>query len=592
MKTRHVLFTLALVLLPALLVGYLAKTRWDGLRTLENYEHQRRWRSLGIGAWYLKLIFDTEVEALGRSLDAPGDTRQALAEELAARRQAWLRQSRWPGIAGPVYLVAPGSDSAPRVELLREDPATFDPVPDEALTPALEALRERAAREAEAGASDPLGPRRGSAFRVAPELPAMLLETRLLEPGGLRQAWLAVSLDRDYLRDEFLPDLVELTFAPPNHEGVAVAVVETAGGALLFSTEPVDSFEDFGRADAAYGLVDAGTDGEELPHIGSRPPRDLEAIPNQTRPPTAEDHIWFRHLWARNLYSGHWQLYARRGGVSVADEVAEARLRAWMTSMVALGLLATAVIGVILFARRTQRRAARRLGLVAGISHELRTPLAVLTAAGDNLADSVVRDPERLTEYGRLIQGETLRLREMTENVLHLARQRSEAPPLEKGPLDLAELVRDCLRRMRRQLDAAGITVQEELPPDPVSVHGHRGSLQTAVFNLLSNALKYGGSSRWLRVSLASKPGADGDQARLEVEDRGPGVDPAEAERIFEPFVRGANTPEEAEGSGLGLSVVRDVARDHGGRVKVDSRPGRGSVFVVQLPLAPEGAAG
>lgn len=572
----------ALLLVLCGLVAYLAKTQWDWLGRIEVYEHMRIESTLGRGAYYFKSAFDNELESLAACFDVPGGRPEELAQQLAGGLTSWRASSRWPDLLGEVYLV---SRSPHGLALEGFDPAGGI-FPALSWEPELEGLRQAVDGRL-------LDRERGNnavaaaALDLVPSLPAVLIETRRLAPSGdLAPVWVVLRIDREFVRTDFLPELTALIFAPPGHHEVDVAVVETASGALLYSNLPITSMKDFGRSDVAFGLVDAGTDGSELPRVGLRPAPGQEALPNWTRLPTATDHAWFRRFWARDYYSGYWQLFLRQGKASVADRVASNRWRTLRISFGALALVSVSALLIFLLARRAERLAAEQMEFVATVSHELRSPLAILSAAGENLEDALPANAERLREYGRLIRGEALRLTEMVENVLHLARDRSGAAPPVRRPLDLVELTRETLLRARPQIERAGFAVELELPAGPFVVRGHARALQSALLNLLSNAIKYGLPERWLKVEVGPSP-ENPSEVFVAVEDRGPGLEKAERGRLFEPFFRGRKARgEQVEGSGLGLAVVRQVAAAHGGRVEAVSRAAGGSRFTLTLPKA------
>jgi two-component system phosphate regulon sensor histidine kinase PhoR len=136
---------------------------------------------------------------------------------------------------------------------------------------------------------------------------------------------------------------------------------------------------------------------------------------------------------------------------------------------------------------------------------------------------------------------------------------------------------------MVTQAEAAGLTLQTEIPETPLPVLGDRLALEQAISNLLDNALKYTpeGGNIWLRVRR------EAGYAIAEVEDTGIGIEPKDRERIFERFYRVDKArSREVGGTGLGLSIVKHVMLSHGGSVQVESEPGRGSVFRIHLPVA------
>ena len=127
--------------------------------------------------------------------------------------------------------------------------------------------------------------------------------------------------------------------------------------------------------------------------------------------------------------------------------------------------------------------------------------------------------------------------------------------------------------------------MDENLPPVLVEAP----SVESAVKNLFSNAIKYGGEGRWLRVTAACAPNGGRGEVRISVEDHGPGIDPVDLPHIFEPFYRGQEVLASAvPGAGLGLSIVKRHIEAQGGHVSVESAKGKGSRFTIHLPAMTE----
>lgn len=248
------------------------------------------------------------------------------------------------------------------------------------------------------------------------------------------------------------------------------------------------------------------------------------------------------------------------------------------TVAVLLAALVTLAIGT----RRAQRLVQRQTEFVAGVSHELRTPISGISAMSQNLADGVIDDPAQAAVYGRSIQQESRRLNEMVEGVLQLSAIRSGGFPYRFSAIDVADVVAESVAA----LDAdARSSVHVDVSDDCPLVRADGRALGIVVRNLVSNALKFGGSTPDVRVTLEPSTWRGRPAVRLTVRDSGCGIDAADRRHVFEPFYRGraahdAQTP----GSGLGLSVVRQVVAAHGGRVDVSSTPGEGSTFTVTLP--------
>ena len=210
--------------------------------------------------------------------------------------------------------------------------------------------------------------------------------------------------------------------------------------------------------------------------------------------------------------------------------------------------------------------AAHRL-LLANASHELRTPLARIAVAASLLGENA--DPKTRDS----LKQDVAELDQLIEQIL-LASRLEAVPTLERRePVDLLALAAE--EASHYDLEATG---------EPVTVNGDRLLLRRLVRNLVENARRYGGEGQ---VSVSVTP--EGGRAVLEVTDHGPGVPEAERQRIFEPFYRLAGGTETGRGSGLGLALVLDIARRHGGDAACLAAQGGGSRFRVKLPIASNG---
>jgi len=160
-----------------------------------------------------------------------------------------------------------------------------------------------------------------------------------------------------------------------------------------------------------------------------------------------------------------------------------------------------------------------------------------------------------------------------------------------------ADLVHDSIGACRNEIESAGVEVEIAVAPDLPPVLGDVTALRSALQNLISNAVKYGGDARWLRVTATAGAGTRGPGSAIKsvvftVEDHGLGIDADDRKHIFEPFYRGREAvSKQIQGSGLGLNLVARIAEAHGGKVAVTSEPGKGSAFTITLPAVTDRAA-
>jgi signal transduction histidine kinase len=292
--------------------------------------------------------------------------------------------------------------------------------------------------------------------------------------------------------------------------------------------------------------------------------RDLDAETAGTLRPDAAAHRW-------RLLLQH-----QTGALEAA--VGAIRFRNLAISFGVLVLLALSVTLLVASMHSMQRAAREQLEVVARISHELRTPLATITCAGENLADDVVSSPADARHYGELIKTEGRRLAKTIGDILLCCRLQARPDSvLNRRPTDVADVVRRAVEESRA-VAPTGQQIETIIDADLPIVLADRDALKMALKNLVLNAVKYGEGGP-VRVSASGS--AD---VAITVEDDGPGIPADERRWIFEPFFRGrAAQEQEIEGSGIGLSIVKQVVKSHGGRVRVGSGP-KGARFVMQLP--------
>ena len=280
----------------------------------------------------------------------------------------------------------------------------------------------------------------------------------------------------------------------------------------------------------------------------------------------------------------HWEVAVFLRDPLRAGEAAAA-IRATLVLLVALLLLAIGVGSWLIVAdlRRQLLLARQKTDFVSNVSHELKTPLTSIRMFAEMLAEGRVDEPDKQQRFLHIISAEAARLTRLINNVLDFARRERGEQQLQFAPCDFVEVVRETMERYRPQLEGTGFMLHGELPDEPVPVNGDRDALGQVLVNLLSNAEKYSGEGKVVTVRLAARGGL----AELSVLDCGPGVPRGCEERIFEQFFRAHDSlASGVTGSGLGLTLARQIARAHGGDVTWAPRDGGGSRFMLRVPMA------
>ena len=230
----------------------------------------------------------------------------------------------------------------------------------------------------------------------------------------------------------------------------------------------------------------------------------------------------------------------------------------------------------------SERDALRRF--IADASHELRTPITALKSFVELLQGPAAGDPEAQAEFLAESQAQIERLEWLTRDLLDLSRLDGGLAVLDRAAHDAGDLIASVAAAFKARAREQGVALSLSPPQPALSVVCDRARIEMALSNLVDNALHYTPASGEVELGVRS----DGARARLWVRDTGCGIAPQYQARIFERFARGTSGDgacPRPEGSGLGLAIVRSVAEAHGGRVWVESEVGKGSLFVIELPM-------
>jgi signal transduction histidine kinase len=275
----------------------------------------------------------------------------------------------------------------------------------------------------------------------------------------------------------------------------------------------------------------------------------------------------------------HWQVVAYGSPAGVAGGL-----------RLVSGLLVGTFVAAILFggtlllwqARRHLADARRKTSFVSNVSHELKTPLTTIRMYAELLAEDRVREESKVRHYLRVIVAESERLTRLVNNVLDFSRLEQGRKNYVTTVVDLGGVVDGVLETQALRLRDQGMELERRLPAEPTWVRTDRDALEQALLNLLDNALKYAADGKWLGVEVFQGNGS----AEVAVSDRGSGIPSAHRRRLFEKFHRVDDSLTARQpGSGLGLSIARQLMRAVGGDVSYRPREGGGATFIIRLPL-------
>lgn len=251
----------------------------------------------------------------------------------------------------------------------------------------------------------------------------------------------------------------------------------------------------------------------------------------------------------------------------------------WPLTMTLFGLSTLLAVLAVRQMRREVHFAQRQADFVSGVSHELRTPLAQIRLFGETLLLGRVRSDDERRRAAEIIVQESRRLGSLVDTVLLFSRMQRGRIEIEREPVSVPALVADVVESFRPFAEAKQVTVSGACHglDEPVAIDAN--VCRQILLNLLDNAVKYGPPGQTVQVSVDRAPGG----VRLMVADEGPGIDAAQAARIWEPFWRAPGSSE--GGSGLGLAIVSELASRHGGSAALEpaAHGRRGARFVVTL---------
>ena len=280
----------------------------------------------------------------------------------------------------------------------------------------------------------------------------------------------------------------------------------------------------------------------------------------------------------------HWQIavYVDSGALTTARGF-------FILSVLLVGIFIAAIVsGGVLLTRLTlqnMRHARQKTSFVSSVSHELKTPLTSIRMSAELLLAGRVKDEGKNHRYLSVIVSESERLTRLINNVLDFGKLEQGNKRYRMSAFDMEAFLRGMIEAHRLRIQEYGHEIKTDIRKSPCLVHTDRDAIEQVLLNLLDNALKYAGQGKYIRFVL-DRDNADGnkDMVILKICDNGPGIPESMVGRIFEKFYRVDNSLTATQpGSGLGLSIARQVLRDLGGELSYEPEPGGGSCFTARI---------
>jgi signal transduction histidine kinase len=394
--------------------------------------------------------------------------------------------------------------------------------------------------------------------------------------------WLVVVLNQNTIAHRIFPELAHRYFEDTHGLEYRIAVASTGKSLyLLYSSDSDFGIKDMSGADSVmniFGPPPESTEGSFWQVVNDRESLHGEEWRRFSGP------VWFP-VFQQSDDNRKWMLFLKRRGGPIEASITRAWQANLLTGVVALLLLATSMLLVLIATRHERTLAAMQLDFVTSVSHELRTPLAAVLAAGQNLSDGYALDVPR---YGSLITAEARQLIDLVDQILLFAALKNGKKKYQLTPVTINDVFDSLGKTTFTVLRTSGFNIDLKIEDSLPRVLGNKQGLVRCLQNLIDNAAKYSGQSRWIGISAGLEElGNLAAGIKITVADHGVGIAPSELHRVFESFYRGPGAiAAQIHGSGLGLSLVKHVVEEMQGTVSVTSNIGEGSIFVLHLRTA------
>ncbi len=591
LRDKHAL-SIVLIVATLTLLPLLAILQYQWVGQVSDSEHERLQMTIRNTTARMCQELNREFLAPASLFMGPGPV-----EDVAERIQEWRGSSPYRESVKNFYLID-RADSGWELRIFDSGTARFQA---SAWPVQLTGLRDRL----QAATSKPDTGR--APFSILVDETAMaMLTPRLAGPPRMRrgstmpepEGFTIIEWDAKAVHERLLPEVVArwISEGAPNDYLVRIAS-RSKPATVIYTNAPDRDAAFFQPPDALGSFLEmrreqmrngrGGPPGMRGGRGGKRPPPEEPADDEPVGPPPARPdgkRPAGKDMDAREE-NGIWVVQVKHRAGSLESVVASARNKNLAISFAILLLLAVSIVLLLVNTQRASRFAALQMEFVAGVSHELRTPLTVICSAGQNLSDGLVADEKQMRTYGTAIYKEGRRLSVMVEQIMSYAGIQSGRAKYDPQPVEVSMVLKHAMQSCEQQIAESGCRVDQRLEADLPLALADPIALAHCVRNLLSNALLYGRDGKWVGISAqrGTEPGPL--MVRIQVEDRGAGIDPADVKNIFKPFYRGRGpVAQQIRGAGIGLSLVQRIMEAHGGKASVVSTLGKGSCFTLLIP--------
>ena len=603
-------YTLALSVGLAALLGLLAVLQYRWLSRASAGEHEIMQTDLRNRTDEFRNEFNREIRRAFATFQVKGDVPEAQDwVGFTLDYDNWIASAPYPRLVKSLFLAKTDNKGELFLKRFNESVKRFEPTEWPAN---LHTLRESYQQQQQSLIDAARNGRREFTDPISEDIPALSYpivkaasgkQTSTVQEGAL--SVVIIELDLDYMKQTFIPTLAKRLLTDNGVARYNLVVLSNLDPKVVIYNYGSKHDGDFSSGDATCNILtlNGGDISLDLPSLpvykrveGAGTPRgDPSKINSGTYtmvvPPALTSKLNAFRATLKDE-SGRWRVVINHDAGSLTAAVTQTRHRNMAVSFGILALLGASIVMIIMIARRAQNLAQRQIEFVAGVSHEFRTPLSVIHAISENLADGLISDKRQVEQCGVVIRNDVQRLATMVEQVLEYAGVNQGKRLYQTEPVDLSELIDRVLAGSGLQETEGEWQIEKDIESGLPMVLADCSAIESALRNVLDNAAKYSGSDRRVRVEAHAEPGRQARNVQILIRDVGKGIAPVDLPHIFEPFYRGREVVgSQIHGSGLGLSLAKNIMEAHGGTITVTSVLGNGTCFTLQLPAVTDGAS-